>query len=38
MYEKSVFLLFLVNQRALEAGNVGIDLAFSGPGLKGSAA
>ena len=30
MYEKSVFLLFLINQRALEAGNVGIDLADLG--------
>jgi hypothetical protein len=27
MYVESVFLLFLINQRALEAGNDGLDLA-----------
>lgn len=27
MYVKSVFLIFLENQRALEAGNSGFDLA-----------
>jgi len=36
MYGESVFLIFLDNQRALEAGNSGFDLVdlSPGPGLQ----
>ena len=35
MYVKSVVLLFLINQRALEAGDIGFDLVDSGLGSMG---